>query len=126
VAQNHPTEAAYRPHQPKEMTMGYAYYTLADGREAGYGVDALCDHPDCGAEIDRGLAYLCGQRPGGYPHGCGDYFCSGHLYLGYFDGDTVEQRLERKRHHVTPHQMCEACLNQWVEAGYPDEWAADR
>lgn len=29
-------------------------------RDIGYGVPAFCDHPGCTAEIDRGLAYVCG------------------------------------------------------------------
>ncbi|MFI5938059.1 hypothetical protein [Actinoplanes sp. NPDC051494] len=61
--------------------MGYAFYTLADGREAGYGVTAVCDEKDCTVEIDRGLAYLCGETPGGDEWGCGDYFCGQHLTL---------------------------------------------
>lgn len=62
--------------------MGYAYYTLADGREAGYGVEATCDEEGCTAKIDRGLGYLCGQMPGGDEYGCGGYFCGEHLYYG--------------------------------------------
>jgi hypothetical protein len=27
--------------------MGFQHYILPDGREAGYGVRAVCDHPDC-------------------------------------------------------------------------------
>ncbi len=26
-------------------------------RHIGYGVPAICDHPDCTEEIDRGLGY---------------------------------------------------------------------
>jgi len=47
-------------------------------RDIGYGVPATCDHPGCGAEIDRGLAYVCGGQPYGGDHGCGLYFCSDH------------------------------------------------
>lgn len=60
--------------------MGYAYYTLPDGREAGYSVEATCDKPGCDAKIDRGLGYLCGREPGGDEFGCGDYFCEDHNY----------------------------------------------
>ena len=62
--------------------MGYAYYILPDGREAGYGVEATCDEPGCTARIDRGLGYLCGTEPGGDEHGCGGYFCGAHLTYG--------------------------------------------
>lgn len=64
--------------------MGYGYYTLPDGREAGYGVEAECDHPECSEQIDRGLAYLCGRHPDGWrgdeEPGCGRYFCGKHEF----------------------------------------------
>lgn len=47
-------------------------------RDIGYGVPATCDHPGCGARIDRGLAYVCGGEPYGGDDGCGLYFCSAH------------------------------------------------
>lgn len=49
-------------------------------RDIGYGVPAYCDHPKCLAEIDRGLAYVCGGEPYGGEKGCGLYFCGKHLY----------------------------------------------
>jgi len=50
------------------------------GRDVGYGVPAFCDHPGCGALIDRGLAHVCAQEePYGGENGCGLYFCSAHL-----------------------------------------------
>jgi hypothetical protein len=50
------------------------------GRDIGYGVPATCDHPGCGAAIDRGLAYVCaGSEPYGGEDGCGLYFCGEHL-----------------------------------------------
>lgn len=75
--------------------MGYAVgdHTTSDGsrRHIGYGVPATCDHPGCGASIDRGMGYAChGPRltdldeidaaegdflPG---EGCGMYFCGQH------------------------------------------------
>ena len=56
-------------------------------RDVGYGVPAVCDHPQCNAAIDRGLAYVCGgEQPYGGDHGCGLYFCSGHLLLHHFRG----------------------------------------
>ncbi|APE11564.1 hypothetical protein [Rhodococcus sp. 2G] len=62
--------------------MGYAYYTLPDGRDAGYGVEAECDHPDCHERINRGLGYLCGEDPDGHRDpeepGCGKYYCEQH------------------------------------------------
>lgn len=76
--------------------MGYGYYVLPDGREAGYAVDATCDQDGCGERIDRGLGYLCGDEPGdGGEHGCGRYFCGSHLYSG------------------GPVQLCESCLDAY-------------
>lgn len=49
-------------------------------RDIGYGVPATCDHPGCGAEIHRGLSYVCGGEPYGGDRGCGLYFCSMHLF----------------------------------------------
>ncbi len=64
--------------------MGYGYYVLPDGREAGYAVRATCDADECSAQIDRGLGYLCGHEPDGWRSemdpGCGRYFCPEHLY----------------------------------------------
>ena len=82
--------------------MGYAHYVLADGREAGYGVETVCDKAGCGEKIDRGLAYLCGDRPGGDEYGCGGYFCGRHLYTGP-DGS-------RGGH-------CERCRDAWDRLG---------
>jgi hypothetical protein len=47
-------------------------------RDIGYGVPAYCDHPECSAEIDRGLSYVCGGDPYGGEHGCGLFFCGKH------------------------------------------------
>ncbi len=64
--------------------MGYSYYTLPDGREAGYGVEATCDSPVCEAQIDRGMGYLCGEAPNGWRDedepGCGKYYCGQHSF----------------------------------------------
>ena len=47
------------------------------GRPIGYGQEATCDHPECEAEIDRGLAYACGGMHGN-DDGCEGYFCGDH------------------------------------------------
>ena len=61
-------------------------------RDIGYGVPAICDHPDCNEEIDRGLGYVCAdQEPYGGENGCGLFFCSDH--------------------QVNPKQQCERCAN---------------
>lgn len=54
-----------------------------NGRDIGYGVPSICDHPGCGASINRGLSYVCGGDVYGGEHGCGLFFCSEHLrYAG--------------------------------------------
>lgn len=62
--------------------MGYGFYTVADGmineRPGGYYVIATCDKRGCNEEINRGLAYLCGEHPHAPDSdeaGCGKYFC---------------------------------------------------
>jgi hypothetical protein len=65
--------------------MGNANYTIwrnGQAIEAGYDVATTCEEPGCKADIDRGLAYLCGQTPGGDEHGCGGYYCGSHLFIG--------------------------------------------
>jgi hypothetical protein len=47
-------------------------------RDVGYGVPAVCDHPECNESIDRGLSYVCGGDPFGGDKGCGLYFCGKH------------------------------------------------
>jgi len=74
--------------------MGYGVYNYS-GRWQGYDVPATCDQPDCGADIDRGLGYMCGEEPGS-EKGCGLFFCSDHLYYNEVDGDP---------------QMCQRCCD---------------
>jgi len=50
-------------------------------RDIGYGVPATCDHPACGAKIDRGLSFVCGSDVAGGNWGCGLFFCSAHKCL---------------------------------------------
>ena len=85
--------------------MGYAYYMLADGREAGYGVPDVCNEEGCDEPIDRGLAYLCGESPGGDEYGCGGYFCGAHLFYGSGADCSNGQ--------------CRRCYDRWV-AEHPE------
>jgi hypothetical protein len=65
--------------------MGYASYATALG-PGGYAHTDTCHQPECDAEIDRGLAYLCGPTPGSPSEvGCGRWFCAGHLYVALSD-----------------------------------------
>lgn len=59
--------------------MSYARYGTPHG-EAGYDVEDVCREDGCEAEIDRGLSYLCGLRPGvTTDDACGWWFCRDHL-----------------------------------------------
>lgn len=58
-------------------------------RDVGYGVPSICDHPACDKEIDRGLAYVCGNDPYGGEQGCGLFFCPEHL-----GGDSLCERCD--------------------------------
>ncbi len=58
--------------------MGWGY-GIVNGREVGYGVEAVCDLDGCDEVIDRGLGYLCGTMHGD-DDGCMNYFCGVHLY----------------------------------------------
>jgi hypothetical protein len=64
------------------------------GRDIGYGVPAVCDHPRCEKAIDRGLAYVCGGEPYGGDKGCGLYFCYAHL--------SADNRCARCRNRKPP------------------------
>lgn len=93
--------------------MGYAVYEDRDARDhgvsrwAGYGVPAVCDHPDCATEIDRGMAYKCGELGGdnfGELHGdectgCGLYFCSAHQF-GDHSRMIPKPDIPRWEHHI--------------------------
>jgi hypothetical protein len=77
--------------------MGWSLgYDSEWGRDIGYGVPAMCDHPGCGASIDRGLAHVCGGEPYGGERGCGLYFCGKHLsYYGFATKDCTPQLCDR-------------------------------
>lgn len=57
--------------------MGWARGQDSNGRDIGYAVEAKCDHPECSAEIDRGLAYRCGGADFDLDT-CEGYFCTDH------------------------------------------------
>lgn len=73
--------------------MGWAYGRNGEGREIGYGVEAQCDEPGCDAQIDRGLAYVCGAMHDGGEYGCGRYFCASHLTYAAFDDDNLSPQV---------------------------------
>ncbi len=59
--------------------MGWGTCVNSEGRDCGYMIDAICDFDGCESEIDRGLAYVCGDMHDGGEFGCGRYFCYDHL-----------------------------------------------
>lgn len=87
-------------------------------RDIGYGVPAYCDHPDCNAEIDRGLAYVCGGEPYGGLRGCGLFFCGDHLFYPHdlcSRCDRGEAPYEPKPDHSrwVSHKLFDASWAEW-------------
>jgi hypothetical protein len=101
-------------------------------RDVGYGVPAYCDHPQCWAEIDRGLAYCCGDYHGGDEKGCGLYFCAHHLSAF---GNLCPKcaRYDHRPYKVTKpehpdwieHKLTDESWQQWRDEN-PDEVARMR
>ena len=92
--------------------MGWGYYKLSDGREAGYMVDAECDFPDCHAQINRGLGWLCGSMPeSSEDDGCGFYFCGEH---GYPHHDCAYARCDEcgKVRDIVERGVCQGCFGE--------------
>lgn len=82
-------------------------------RDIGYGVPALCDHPDCNEEIDRGLAYVCcGQVPYGGEEGCGLFFCDKHA-----NGEGKCERCQAGEMHFD----LKPDLEKWTQFKMTDE-----
>ena len=103
--------------------MGWAVGTDRDRpyRHIGYGVPALCDQPGCSVEIDRGLAYRCGDINS--DAGCGLHFCEKHRRYAPVDSDgafipsTDADRHEYAQEHDTKFEWEEACARCY--AGLP-------
>jgi hypothetical protein len=76
-------------------------------RDIGYGVPAYCDHPDCNAEIDRGLSYVCGSEPKGGDRGCGLYFCEQHRC--HCVPEDSEEDIETDNPEVHFVSVCDRC-----------------
>lgn len=90
-------------------------------RDIGYGVPATCDFPGCGADIDRGLAFVCGGEPYGGERGCGLFFCGEHMFVG-----SHRQQCDRCAYGKPPFDATPD-TREWVEWKLTDEsWAAWR
>jgi hypothetical protein len=59
--------------------MGWSIgFDSSHSRDIGYGVPAVCDHPECDKRIDRGLDHVCANQEPYGGEGCGLYFCGEH------------------------------------------------
>lgn len=96
-------------------------------RDIGYGVPAICDHPGCGEEIDRGLSYVCGSHPYGGDHGCGLYFCIAHRRTAGASREHAElcSRCYSKREPFVATPDVEAWLRHKLANGSWAEWRKD-
>ena len=74
--------------------MGYEIYKVGQ-RWGGYGVPAICEHPDCDEEINRGMACACGGEPFS-DYGCDMYFCGKHKTYEYFNQETGKKCRHRR------------------------------
>lgn len=72
--------------------------------DMGYAHEGICHAEGCNAEIDHGLAYVCGAMHEGGEDGCGYYFCGEHL--GHY--------LDAQREMSV--QLCEDCGEAWRKA----------
>lgn len=104
-------------------------------RDIGYGVPATCDHPGCGAQIDRGLGFVCGGDSYGGERGCGLFFCNEHMLMPIspkLPPQLCDRCYPRKREPFEPtpdvprwirHKLKDESWSQW-RAENPDEVAA--
>jgi hypothetical protein len=86
-------------------------------RDIGYGVPAICDHPGCKAEIDRGLGYVCGGEPYGGEYGCGLFVCSEHQRANDRCLQLCQHCADRRRRKLQP----SADSAEWMEWKLADE-----
>lgn len=91
--------------------MGWANCGVdAGGRPIGYAVHAECDHPECAADIDRGLAYACGGMHGDCGgNACVGYFCQHHLRA------VDREALAAVGWEIEGWQLCDSCY-QYADA----------
>lgn len=80
--------------------------TDSKGRPIGYAFPAICDQPECVAQIDRGLSYACGGMHGEDP-GCEEYFCETHLGWPDFPDDDDLKKVEALGHIGSG--LCKQC-----------------
>lgn len=86
-------------------------------RDIGYGVPAVCDHPGCDKEIDRGLGFVCGGDVYGGEHGCGLFFCGEHSYY--------VRNTDLPDGEVWSPQLCKQCADGFALIGADGEYMED-
>ena len=98
--------------------MGWSVGEGRDGRDIGYGVPALCDHPSCNKHIDRGLSFICGMiNTDGEDRGCGLHFCASHLRYSPRFGQLCFRCWPRQRIPFTR----KPDLPEWMQHKLTDE-----
>lgn len=102
--------------------MGWSIgYDSKWNRDIGYGVPAICDHPRCSEEIDRGLSYVCGaEQPYGGQNGCGLYFCPKHFHYHSFRGGDSGAFCARCIRHRAPY-TAKPDVEEWVRFKLTDD-----
>lgn len=97
--------------------MGYGSYFTPGGKQAGYMIEATCEHPGCDQPIDRGLSFACGRDVGDQGGcSCEGYFCEKHLYVVETLPDT-HARTELGQYT----QLCAQCVSQAAFLDWIDE-----
>ena len=90
--------------------MGWANCgTDSKGRPIGYAFEAVCDHPGCKAEIDRGLAHACGDMHGSDTYSCEGYYCEDHLLNTVCEGGEIVQGK-----YLSTTSVCDSCFNYLI------------
>ena len=85
--------------------VSWAHGITPDGRDVGYAIETVCEHPGCDEKIDRGLYHCCGGmhgKPDELP--CRRYFCGEHLFFVLTRNPEVDGA------------VCEACYKALDEA----------
>lgn len=99
--------------------MGYQVYKVGH-RWGGYGVPAVCEHPDCNKEIDRGISFACGGEPFS-EHGCDRYFCEKHREYHYWDIEEGDWCKHEEDCECEVAEVCERCFENKPPFPYKPE-----
>lgn len=84
-----------------------------------YWVPAICEHPECNEEIDRGVSHACWWEPFS-EHWCDRYFCSKHLEWVGINNDWTrlkEDHTDEEYDRADHPSLCERC-EKW-ESPFP-------